>query len=71
MKYLLDLIGWKARYEKPVIIISSYGWGGVAGRVMKDIMERHGYRVVDVVEFSGSPSIDDLKAIDEVLNKVL
>lgn len=53
MAYVLDLLAWKTSAEKPVLIISSYGWGGIAARKMLEILGNAGFNITGVVEFKG------------------
>ncbi len=51
MRHILDLIIEKIPRNKKVLIITNYGWGGVAGRKLREILGKNGFEVVDVVEF--------------------
>ena len=53
MAYVLDLLARKTSAEKPVLIISSYGWGGIAARKMSEIIGDAGFNITGVVEFKG------------------
>ncbi len=53
MGYVIDLLGWKASAEKPVLIISSYGWGGIAARKMAEVLGNAGFKILGTVEFKG------------------
>ncbi len=51
IKYIVELIIEKIPKNKKVLIISNYGWGGVAGRKLRKLLEDNGFKVVDVIEF--------------------
>ena len=53
MAYVIDLLARKTSAEKPVLIISSYGWGGIAARKMSEIIGDAGFNITGVVEFKG------------------
>lgn len=61
--YVSRMLVEKCNSEKPILILSSYGWGGVAGRMLKEIFQNSKFRIVDVIEFRGLP---DLKVLEEV-----
>ncbi len=52
IKYIAEEICWKASNGKKIIILSSYGWGGVAGKNLRKIMEGCGYKTVKVLEYN-------------------
>ncbi len=69
MRYVAEELAEKAAASKPVLLVSSYGWGGAAGRKLSEILGRAGFRV-HVVEFRGSPGpIRDalLEAADRIM----
>jgi len=63
MNYVIDLLCRKVSAEKNVLILSSYGWGGVAAKKMAETMTKAGFKVSDIVNFKGLPSVEDLKRI--------
>lgn len=57
MNYIIDLIIRKNSSSKKVLVVSSYGWGSVAGRKVAEKLSSKGFNVVDVIEFrTGIPS---------------
>ena len=54
IKHVLEIIIHKLSMEKPVLIISSYGWGGIAGRKISKILTDGRFKVFDVIEFRGA-----------------
>ncbi len=54
---------------KKVVIISSYGWGGLAAKQMKEILESKGYKVLDIIQFQGRPTSKDREKIRQVLSQ--
>ncbi len=69
--FLHVLVNRLPNLGKKVIVISSYGWGGLAGRQMKKILEEKGYSVVDVIEFRGQPSQADIDKVRSSIRAVL
>jgi len=69
--YIADLISRKIPQNKPVLILSSYGWAGVAGKKLAERFKAAGFPVVGVVEFKGRPSGEAKKEILESLSKLL
>lgn len=51
MRFVLDLMIEKIPKNKSVLAITNYGWGGVAGRLLRKELEGAGYRVHSVIEF--------------------
>jgi len=41
---------------KRLVVISSYGWGPVAAKKIKDLTSDMGFEIVDTVEFKGRTS---------------
>jgi len=64
---VITLLNKKAGSGKPVLIISSYGWGGVGGRVISKLLGQGGFNIIETIEFNGS--IDRL-TIDKLLNSL-
>jgi len=71
MKHLLDMVAQKIRTGKPVLVISSYGWGGIAGKKMSERLSEAGFRVVDKVEFHGQPTSDVLDRIRDAVKALV
>lgn len=71
MKFLLELIQKKASYRKPVIIISIYGWGPVAGRKIIDILSKANYEIIKLIELRGLATFEDEIKIREVIKTTL
>ncbi len=71
MKFVLQLILEKTRYRKPVILIASYGWGGVAGRKIEKMLADGGFEVLGKVEFRGRVREVELRKIDELVSKIM
>ena len=71
MDYIINQIIRKTSPSKPVLIISSYGWGGVAGKMMKSTLSRSGFNVIDVIEYKGLLD-DNVKArIKESVERII
>jgi flavorubredoxin len=51
MKHILDLVIEKIPRNKKILVITNYGWGGVAGRKLREMLSKNGFEIVDVVEF--------------------
>ncbi len=48
---------------KPVLVISSYGWAGVAAKSISEVLSKAGFKILDAIEFQGSASEADLERI--------
>jgi len=70
MRYVLELLVEKANFDKPVLVLESYGWGGVAGRKIRELLARGGFSRVAVVEFRGKPDSTVYAKVDEALKKL-
>lgn len=71
MRYLLDLIIEKIPKNKKALIITNYGWGGAAGKKIKELLSNSGFEVVDVVEFRAGQIHKYRDKIIEATNKLL
>ena len=69
--WLLELIMHKADAEQRALLISSYGWGGVARRVISELLKRSKIELVEAVEYRGSPSPSDEERIRLAVKKVI
>ncbi len=67
--FLTIMVNRLPNTDKRVIIVSSYGWGGLAAKKMKEILEDKGYKVVEVIQFQGRPTRQDKEKIREALRK--
>ncbi len=65
IRYFLEVLAEKVRAGKKVLIVSSYGWGGVAGSKISEKLSKAGFKVVSRVEFRGTPREEDLAKIKE------
>ncbi len=67
---LVDLISRKIP-PKPMLIIGSYGWAGVAAKKISEKLEGSGFKVIEVIEFRGSADEKDVQRIRESTRKLL
>jgi len=74
IRHLLDVLVEKIKAGKPVLVVSSYGWGRIAGSKILKILTGAGFKVVDVVEFQGMPDGDDLakvrSGVDSLIDQI-
>ncbi len=70
IKYVLELIVEKLRYDKQVLVIASYGWGPVAGGRVSEMLRKAGFRLLDVIEFRGRMDEDVATRIDNLINSL-
>ena len=70
IRYVAEVIKHKVGGGKQVLIISSYGWGGVAGKKLQDILAPE-FNIVDVIEFRGMPSKDYLERVKKALDRLI
>lgn len=71
ISHLLNIVSHKLRSNKHVLILSSYGWGGVAGRKMSETLSNAGFNIVDTIEFRGRLSKEDRERIVESVRKLI
>lgn len=67
MGYVIDEILHKVAYEKPLLLLSSFGWGGMVNKQLKSRLEESPFLLVDAVELKGL--LDD-KGREKVLTGV-
>ncbi len=65
IEYVTNLLARKVAAEKPVLIITSYGWGGAAGRKVADTLSTAGFNIINIVEIRGMPSSTDIVKLKE------
>jgi len=61
----------KVSMEKKVLMVSSYGWRGIAGKKLSKILSEGGFKIVEVIEFKGMPKDEDLEKNEESLNNLI
>ncbi|HII61870.1 FprA family A-type flavoprotein [Pyrococcus horikoshii] len=61
----------KANYEKPVLIVGAFGWGGVAGKKVETLISRSKFELVDVVETKGRMTSEDEERLREAVRKLI
>ena len=71
LEFIAKELTLKASSPKPVIILSSYGWGGVAGKQIKEQLSKAGFNVVSVIELRGAPSEKDVNKLLDNIKSVL
>ncbi|WP_297498690.1 FprA family A-type flavoprotein [Thermococcus sp.] len=71
IRYALYEILDKANYEKPVLIVGAFGWGGVAGKKIETLIARSKFDLVDTVESRGRPTEEDEKRLREAVRKLV
>ncbi|WP_297509824.1 FprA family A-type flavoprotein [Thermococcus sp.] len=71
IRYTLYEILDKANYEKPVLIVGAFGWGGVAGKKIETLIARSKFDLVDTVESRGRPTEEDEKRLREAVRKLV
>ena len=62
IEYIIRLISRKIP-PKPVLIISSYGWAGVAARRISEILSDAGFKIIKIIDFQGSAGDAELEEI--------
>lgn len=69
--YVVNLMVRKTPENKPVLILSSYAWAGVAGKKLAELFRSAKFPVVDVVEFDGRPDGESEKRIIEATRQLI
>ncbi len=67
MNYIVDLIVEKVPSNKDVVIVSSYGWGGAAGRILSKKLSDKGFRVKAIIEYRGRLTDKEIEKIHSIL----
>jgi len=68
---VVNLIAKKASYDKPVAVISVYGWGGVAGKKVSELLIKAKYKIINVLEFKGLAKADTMKEIKNLAKNLI
>ncbi len=71
IRYTLYEILDKANYEKPVLIVGAFGWGGVAGKKIETLIARSKFDHVATVESRGMPLPEDEERLREGVRKLV
>ncbi|ASJ07262.1 FprA family A-type flavoprotein [Thermococcus pacificus] len=71
IRYALFEILDKANYEKPVLVVGAFGWGGVAGKKIETLISRSKFDLVDTVESRGMPTQEDEERLREGVRKLV
>ena len=71
MRFVLNLMIEKIPKNKSVLIITNYGWGGVAGKLLKKELETAGYRVHSVIEFRAGQLSTNRERIREAVKSFI
>jgi len=67
---LVDLIVKKIP-PKPVLILGSYGWAGTVAKKLSEKLAAADFKIVETIEFRGSPSEEDARKIREGVRRLL
>lgn len=70
LSHLVDVLSRKIP-PKPVLVLGSYGWGGVAAKRIAEKLSAAGFKVMEPVEFQGSADPSDLERIRERVRRLL
>ncbi len=71
IEHVLRLLARKINAEKPLLVFSVYGWGSVAERRVKSLLEGSKFKLVDTISVRGKPQEDDTQRIREAIAKLL
>ncbi len=52
-EFILNEMIKKVEYEKPLLLITLFGWAAAAGKKLRSTIEKTSFNLVDVVEFKG------------------
>ncbi|RLG91108.1 MAG: FprA family A-type flavoprotein, partial [Thermoprotei archaeon] len=70
MKYIVQLLIDKVNSKKKMLIVTSYGWGGVAGRLLKKMLEQSQFEIIDIIEFNNTYTPEMFEKIVSAINKL-
>ncbi len=71
IEYIVRLIAHKVKRPLRTLLLSSYGWGGVAGKKLAKTLESAGHKVAGIIEVNGAPGPEDRKRIREAAASLL
>ncbi|AEH24566.1 FprA family A-type flavoprotein [Pyrococcus yayanosii] len=71
IRYTLYEILDKANYEKPVLILGTFGWAGVAGREIETLIKKSMFKHVSTIEVNGRTTPEDEMRIREGVRKLI
>ncbi len=71
MDYVTDIITKKVKHPKKILVLSSYGWGGVAGKKIAKKLETAGHKIVDIIEIKGQLTQEDREKIRDAVSRLL
>lgn len=71
IRYLLYEMLDKANYEKPVLVLGTFGWAGVAGREIETLIKRSRFDHIDTIEVKGRTTPEDEVKIREGVRKLV
>lgn len=56
MRLVISAMIEKTNYDKPILLIGAYGWGGVGEKTVKAMLQGSNLRLMESIEFKGRPS---------------
>ena len=68
---ILELLVHKLPFERPVLVLTSYGWSEIASRKITEILSKGGYKVVESILYRGYPKPSDEEKIRKAVDKLL
>ncbi|AEC52511.1 type A flavoprotein [Pyrococcus sp. NA2] len=71
IRYTLYEVIDKANYEKPVLVVGAFGWGGAAGRKIKELLGKSKFKLVDIIESKGKINEREEEKIREAVRKLV
>lgn len=71
IRYIAELICKKAASNKPVLLLSSYGWGDVAGRKIAKKLSKAGFNIIESISFKGKPRGEIINKIKKGVEKLI
>lgn len=71
IKYIVELIKAKIPPDnKKIIILSSYGWGPVAAKRIRDILSEKGFKITSIVEFKGRAAENARDIVKQIIEDI-
>jgi len=69
MEYVVRLLIDKVNAEKPVLLVTTYGWGKVSEEYLRSLLKGSQFKVVDVVHIHGAPRGEDIERLRQAAGK--
>jgi flavorubredoxin len=71
VELVIKLLVEKVNAEKPVLIITTFGWGKLSEDTIKNLFSSSRFRIVDIVSVRGAPQKSDVERLKQGVEKLV